>query len=115
MSIQKFWVYKVISRSGVDKSLECYFIKIILTKDQRRSKRDKEWMRIKKSRCIKLDRTHCCIGKFNIALSLCRVLEIALYFSEGFLEATARVSAVAKVLWPLEMTIVYFLGQESNL
>ena len=50
-----------------------------------------------------------------MALSLYRVLGIALYFSEDFLEATAKVSVVAKALWPLEVSIVCFLGQESSL
>ena len=85
-----------MSRLRVDKSLERDFIKVILTKDQERGKRNKEWMRIRKSRCIELDGTHCCTEKFNIALSLCRVLYVTLYFSKDFLEATARVSAVAK-------------------
>ena len=64
-------------------------IKVILTKDQERSKRDKERVRIRKSRCIELDRTYFCIGKFNIALSLNRVLEIALYFSKSFSKTAA--------------------------
>ena len=72
-------------------------------------------MRIKKSRYIKSDRTYCYIEKFNIALSLCKVLGVALYFSESFSEAAARVSAVAEVLQLLGVTVVYFLGQESNL
>ena len=50
-----------------------------------------------------------------MALSLCGVLGVALYFSEGFSEAAARVSAVAEAFWPLGETIVYFLGQESSL
>ena len=33
-----------MSRLGVDKSLEQDFIKVILTKDQERSKGDKKWM-----------------------------------------------------------------------
>jgi len=53
-------------------------------------------MKIRKSGYIELNRTHCCIGKFNTALSLYRVLEITLYFSKGFSEATAGVSAVAE-------------------
>jgi len=36
-----------------------------------------------------LDGTYYCIGKFNTALSLCRVLEVAFYFSEGFLKIAA--------------------------
>ena len=50
-----------------------------------------------------------------MALSLYGVLEIVLYFSEGFLEAAAKELAVAEVLGPLEVTVVCFLGQESNL
>ena len=42
MSVHKFRVYKVVSRPGVDESLEQDFIKVILTKDQRRSKRNKK-------------------------------------------------------------------------
>ena len=50
-----------------------------------------------------------------MALSLCGVLEVALYFSECFSEAAARVSAVAEALWPLGETVVCFLEQESSL
>jgi len=52
VSIHKFKVYKIMSRPEVDESLEQDFIKVILTKDQGRSKRNKkvnedqkEWMR----------------------------------------------------------------------
>ena len=38
VSIYEFWVYKTMSRPGVDKGLEQSFIKVILTKDQERSK-----------------------------------------------------------------------------
>ena len=62
-----------------------------------------------------LNWTHCCIKKFNVALSLCGVLGVAFYFSKGFSEAATRVSAVAEVLWPLGETVVCFLGQESSL
>jgi len=79
-----------MSRPRVDKSSEQDFIKVILTKDQERSKRNKEWMRIGKSKCIELNRTCCCTEKFNIALSLYKVLEVTLYFSENFLEAVAE-------------------------
>ena len=48
------------------------------------------------SGCIKLDGTHYYTEKFNAALSLCRVLEVALYFSKSFLEAAIRGSAVAE-------------------
>ena len=72
-------------------------------------------MRIRKSRCIESNWTCCCTGKFNMALSLCRVLGIALYFSESFSEVAARVSVVAEALQPLGETVVCFLGQESNL
>ena len=70
---------------------------------------------IRKSRCIKLNWTYCYIGKFNMTLSLCGVLGVTLYFSEGFSEAAAEVSAVTEAPWPLEETMVYFLGQKSNL
>ena len=66
-------------------------------------------MRIGKSRYVELNWTCCCTGKFNVALSLCRVLEVALYFSEGFSEA------VAEVLQPLGETVVCFLRQKSSL
>ena len=72
-------------------------------------------MRIGKSRCIESNQTHCCTGKFNIALSLCRVLGVALYFSKDFSEAAAEVSAVAEAPQSLEETVVCFLGQESSL
>ena len=98
-----------MSRPRVDESLEWNFIKVILTKDQERSKGDKEQMRIRRSRCVELDGTYYCTEKFNTALSLCRVLEIAFYFSEGFSEA------VAEALQLLGVTVVYFLEQESNL
>ena len=42
VSIHKFRVYKTVSKPGVDESLEWDFIKVILTKDQERSKRNKE-------------------------------------------------------------------------
>jgi len=104
-----------MSRPGVNESSEWDFIKVILTKDQEKDKGNKEWMRIGKSRCIESDGTHCCIGKFNIALSLCEVLGVTLYFSESFLKVTARESVVAEAPWPLGVTVVCFLGQESNL
>ena len=50
-----------------------------------------------------------------MTLSLCGVLVVALYFFEGFLEAAARVSAVAAAPRPLGETMVCFLGQESSL
>ena len=72
-------------------------------------------MRIGKSRCIESDKTCCYIRKFNIALSLYRVLGVVLYFSKGFLKATTGVSAVVKAPRPLEVTMVCFLGQKSSL
>ena len=72
-------------------------------------------MRIRKSRCVELDGTHCYIRKFNMALSLCRVLEVTLYFSRDFSEAAARGSTVVKALWSLRVTMVCFLEQKSNL
>ena len=45
-----------------------------------------------------------------MALSLYRVLRIALYFSEGFSEAAVRGLVVAKAPQPLGVIIVCFLG-----
>ena len=72
-------------------------------------------MRVRKSRCIESNPTRCYTGKFNAALSLCEVLGVTLYFSEGFLEAAAGESVVAEALQPLRVTVVYFLKQESSL
>jgi len=104
-----------MSRPGVDESKKWDFIKVILTKNQGRGKRNKKWMRIRKSRCVESDRTNYCTGKFNAVLSLCGVLGVTFYFSKGFLEAAARGLAVAETLQPLGMTVVCFLGQKSNL
>ena len=109
VNLHKFRVYKTVSRPGVDESSEQDFIKVILTKDQGRSKGNNQWMRIRKSGCVESNQTCCCIGKFNVALSLCGVLGVTLYFSKGFSEA------VAKAPWPLGETVVCFLGQESSL
>ena len=72
-------------------------------------------MWIRKNKYIELDETHCCTGKFNIALNLYGVLRVAFYFSKDFLEVAAKGLAVAEALQPLEVTIVYFLGQKFNL
>jgi len=66
-------------------------------------------MRIRKSRYIESDWTCCCTEKFNVALSLCRVLGITLYFSKGFSETAVRESAVAEALQLLGVTMVCFL------
>ena len=79
-----------MSRPGVNKSLEQDFIKVILTKDQEKSEGDKKQMQIGKSRYVELDKTYCCLGKFNVVLSLCGVLGVTLYFSEGFLKAVVE-------------------------
>ena len=71
---------------------------MILTKDQERSKEDKKRVRIRKSRCVELDKICYYIGKFHIALSLCEVLGIILYFIKSFSKAATRRLAVAKVL-----------------
>ena len=110
VSIHKFRVYKTMSRPGINESSEQDFIKVILTKDQGRSKRNEKWVRIRKSGCIGSNRTCCCTGEFNATLSLCRVLGVTLYFSKGFSEAVARVSAVAEALQPLGETVICFLG-----
>ena len=81
-----------MSKLRVNESSEQDFIKVILTENQGRSKRDKEWIRIRKTGYIKLG-----------------VLEIAFYFSKGFSEAADRVSVVAKAPWLLRVTMVYFL------
>ena len=90
---------------------------MILTKNQERSKRNKKRLRIRKSRCIELDRnkTYYCIWKFNMALSLCKVLGVALYFSKGFSGVAVRELAAIKALQPLEVTVICFLGQKFNL
>ena len=115
MSIYKIRIYKIVSRPGVDESSERDFIKVILTKDQGRSKGNEKGMRIRKSGYVESNQTRCCTGEFNATLSLCGVLGVALYFSKGFSEAVARVSAVAEAPRPLGETVVCFLGQESNL
>ena len=66
-------------------------------------------MKIRKIICVQSDRTCCCIRKFNIVFSLCRVLEVALYFFKNFSET------IVKALWSFGVTIVCFLEQESNL
>ena len=104
-----------MSRPRVNKSLEQDFIKVILTKDQGKSKGNKKWMRVGKSGYVELNWTCCCTGEFNVTLSPCEVLGVAFYFSEGFLEAAARVLTVAEAPWPLGETMVCFLEQESNL
>ena len=64
---------------------------MIMTKDKERIKGDKERVRIRKSRYIELDGTHYCTEKFNVALSLYRVLEVALNFFKGFSKAATEV------------------------
>ena len=90
VNIYKFQVYKTMSRFKVDESLEQDFIKMILTKNQERGERNKEWIRIGKSGCVELDKTCYYAEKFNMALSLCRALEITLYFSKDFSEVVAE-------------------------
>ena len=72
-------------------------------------------MWIGKSGYVESNQTRCCTGEFNATLSLCKVLGVALYFSEGFSEAATRVSAVAEALQPLGETVVCFLGQKFSL
>ena len=72
-------------------------------------------MRIRKSRCVELDRTHCYTEKFNAALSLYRVLGVTPYFSKSFSEAAVGGSAVAETLQPLGVTVVCLLRQKSSL
>ena len=54
--------------------MEQDFIKVILTKNQEKSKGDKEKMGIRKSRCVELDKTYCYTGKLNMTLSLYSVV-----------------------------------------
>ena len=63
-----------MSGPGVDESSEQDFIKMILTKDQGRSKGNEKGMRIRKSGCVESNWTRCCTGEFNTTLSLCGVL-----------------------------------------
>jgi len=79
---------------------------MILIKDQEKSKGNKKGIHIRKSRCVKSDRTCCYIRKFNVALSLCKVLGVTFYFSENFLEVATGGLAVAEVPQPLGVTIV---------
>ena len=72
-------------------------------------------MRIRKNGYIESDGTYYCTEKFNIALNLCKVLGITVYFSKIFLKAAARELAVAETLQPLGVTMVCFLGQKSKL
>ena len=78
--------------------MEWNFIKVILTKDQEKSKEDKERVRIRKSRYVESDGTCYYIEKFNMALSLYRVLEVTLYFSKSFLETAAEEFVAAETL-----------------
>ena len=50
-----------------------------------------------------------------MVLNLYRVLEITLYFSKSFSEIAIEILVAVKALWLLEVTIVYFLEQKSNL
>jgi len=69
---------------------------MILTKDQEKSEGDKKGIQIRKSKCVESDGTHCCTGKFNMAFSLYKVLEVTLYFSKSFSKIAAKGSAVAE-------------------
>ena len=42
-----------------------------------------------------------------MALSLCGVLKVTLYFSKSFQKVTAGVLAIAEALWLLGVTVVY--------
>ena len=56
-------------------------------------------MQVQNSKYVKLDKTYCYIGKFNIVFILCRVLRIAFYFSKNFLKfAAIRILVATKVL-----------------
>ena len=100
MSIHEFWVYKAMSRPKVNESLDQSFIKVILTKDQGRSKGNKDWIGIRKSRYIKSDRTHYYMGKFNMALSLYGVLGVALCLFDGLSNSTISKIANLPIIFP---------------
>jgi len=65
-------------------------MKVILIKNQERSKRDKKRVRIRKSGCVELNETCCYTKKFNVSLRLCEVLEVAFYFSKSYLRTAAK-------------------------
>jgi len=77
---------------------------VIITKNQRKSKRNKERVEIRKSRCIKLNRTHYCIENINIALSLCGVLVVTFYFSKDVI-----VCLNLYILFLFYFILIYFL------
>ena len=64
-------------------------------------------MRIGKSRCVESNWTHCCTEKFNVALSLCGVLEVAFYFSKSFSKAVAEALCVKNK--ESRLNIFYFI------
>ena len=70
---------------------------------KKRSKKNKERVRIRKSRYIKLDETHCYTGKFNIALSLCKVLRIVL----NLINMRKVRSFIDNIMMGIEMEEVY--------
>ena len=72
-------------------------------------KETKERIRIRKSKYIEFNQTYYYIDKFNMALSLFRVLEVALCFFEDFSEVAAYILQLLKVIG------IYFLEQKSNL
>ena len=50
-----------------------------------------------------------------MALSLYKVLGIALYFFESFSKTAVRRFVATKALWSFKVTVVCFLEQKSNL
>ena len=78
--------------------MEKDFIKMILTKNQSKSKKYNKRVRIRKSRYIESDRTHGYTEKFKVAFSLYEVLRIALYLSKDFSGIAIGRSVAAETL-----------------
>ena len=78
---------------------------MVLTKNQEKSQKNKERVRVQKSKYIELNRTYCYTMKFNIALSLYKVLKITLYFSKDFSKANIGRSTATEVLQSLGVTV----------
>jgi len=86
-----------------------------LIKNQGKSKKNKERVRVRKSKYIESDKTYYYIEKFNVAFSLYKVLKVALYLFKSFLEVAVKILVATKTSYHFGVTIVYFLEQESSL
>jgi len=105
VNIYELQVYKTVNRPRVNKSSKLDFIKMVLTKNQEKSQKNKEKVEVQKSKYIELNRTYYYTVKFNTALSLCEVLKTTLYFSKNFSKANIERSTATKVLQSLRVTI----------